>query len=101
MRAVGVKPMSSQRELASSLGMSLGKANYLLRALIEKGLIKVENYKNSKNKIAYLYVLTPSGAIAKAALTREFLARKVSEYEALRIEIDQLRRDSEIDGIDC
>src|SRR4051794_39668142 len=84
MRALDAQPRASQRELASSLGMSLGKANYVLRALIEKGLIKAENYKNSKNKLAYLYVLTPSGMATKAELTRHFLARKVKEYEALR-----------------
>jgi EPS-associated MarR family transcriptional regulator len=97
MRALAEKPRASQRELASSLGMSLGKANYCLRALIEKGFLKAENYKNSKNKLSYLYVLTPSGMAEKAGLTREFLARKVQEYEALRLEIEQLRQDTEAD----
>src|SRR3954470_1009930 len=84
LRLIDSKPELSQRELASSLGMSLGKANYCLRALIEKGFLKAENYRNSKNKLGYLYVLTPSGIAAKADLTRQFLARKVKEYEALR-----------------
>ena len=95
MQALAADPGASQRQLASSLGMSLGKANYVLRALIEKGFLKAENYRNSKNKLAYLYVLTPSGMAAKATLTRQFLSRKMKEYEALRVEIEQLRRDSE------
>lgn len=85
----------SQRRLASSLGVSLGKANYCLRALIEKGFVKAENYRNSNNKLAYFYLLTPSGIAAKAELTREFLARKMREYEALGLEIEQLRQESE------
>lgn len=74
--------------------MSLGKANYCIRALIEKGFVKAENYRNSSNKLGYLYVLTPSGITAKAELARYFLARKVQEYEALRLEIEQLRKES-------
>ena len=84
--------------MASSLGVSLGKANYCLRALIAKGLVKSEDYRNSTNKLSYLYLLTPSGLAAKAELTRHFLARKVVEYEALRIEIERLRQDSEASG---
>ena len=84
--------------MASSLGVSLGKANYCLRALIAKGLVKSENYRNSTNKLSYLYLLTPSGLTTKAELTRHFLARKVVEYEALRIEIERLRQDSESSG---
>lgn len=80
--------------------MSLGKANYCLRALIEKGFLKAENYRNSRNKLSYLYVLTPSGMAARTELTREFLARKVSEYEALRLEIEQLRRAADANGQD-
>lgn len=88
----------SQRELASSLGVSLGKTNYCLRALISKGLVKAENYRKSSNKLAYLYLLTPAGVAAKTALTRQFLAHKVAEYEALRLEIEGLERESEIDA---
>ena len=95
MRLLRAKPELSQRELASSLGMSLGKANYCLRALIEKGFVKAENYRNSRNKLAYVYVLTPSGMAAKADLTRQFLARKMREYEELRLEIDGLQRESD------
>jgi EPS-associated MarR family transcriptional regulator len=94
LRLLGVKKEVSQREVASSLGMSLGKANYCLRALIAKGFVKAENYRNSKNKMAYFYVLTPSGIAAKAELTRQFLARKVREYEELRQEIDQLQQET-------
>ena len=75
--------------------MSLGKANYCLRALIAKGLVKAENYRKSDNKLAYLYLLTPSGIVAKADLTRGFLSRKIQEYDELRGEIDQLRQETE------
>lgn len=94
MRLIGDKPALSQRELASSLGMSLGKANYVLRALIEKGFVKAENYRNSENKLAYFYLLTPSGISAKAELTKQFLARKMREYEALSQEIERLKSES-------
>jgi EPS-associated MarR family transcriptional regulator len=94
LRVLDARPSVGQRELASSLGVSLGKANYVLRALIEKGFVKAENYRNNTNKLAYLYILTPSGLTAKAELTRQFLARKLREYEDLRLEIEQLRKDS-------
>jgi EPS-associated MarR family transcriptional regulator len=81
--------------VASSLGVSLGKANYCIRALIEKGFVKAENYRNSSNKLGYVYLLTPSGIAAKAELTRYFLGRKVGEYEVLRLEIEQLQKESE------
>ena len=94
LRIIGSKPEVSQRELARSLGMSVGKANYCLRALIAKGFIKAENYRNSTNKLAYLYLLTPKGVTAKAELTRKFLAWKIQEYEALQLEIERLRREA-------
>jgi EPS-associated MarR family transcriptional regulator len=94
MRLLGTRRELSQREVASSLGVSLGKANYCLRALITKGFVKAENYRNSDNKLAYFYLLTPSGIAAKAELTREFLARKTREYEQLRVEIEQLKQES-------
>jgi MarR family transcriptional regulator, temperature-dependent positive regulator of motility len=78
--------------------MSLGKANYCLRALMAKGFVKVENYRNSTNKLAYFYLLTPSGLTAKAELTRAFLARKMNEYDELRAEIEQLKQESESSG---
>lgn len=95
MRLLDARQKVSQREVASSLGMSLGKVNYCLKALIEKGFVKAENYRNSNNKLAYFYVLTPSGISEKAELTREFLARKMREYDELRLEIERLRQESE------
>jgi EPS-associated MarR family transcriptional regulator len=89
-------PTLSQRELALVLGVSLGKANYCLRALLAKGLLKAQNFKNNKNKLAYAYTLTPAGVAARAELTAEFLRVKVMEYERLSIEIDQLKA-SQID----
>jgi EPS-associated MarR family transcriptional regulator len=94
MRLLNSNAELSQREVASKLGVSLGKANYVLRALIEKGFVKAENYRNSTNKLAYFYLLTPSGIAAKAELTKNFLERKMREYEALRLEIEQLRVES-------
>ena len=76
--------------------MSLGKANYCLRVLIDKGLVKAKNFKNSSNKAAYLYLLTPRGVEAKAKISVRFLAWKVEEYEALRVEIDELRAEVEL-----
>jgi EPS-associated MarR family transcriptional regulator len=96
LRLLAANPHLSQREVASSVGVSLGKANYCLRALIAKGFVKAHNYRNSRNKFAYLYLLTPAGAAAKADLTRQFLVRKMREYEALRLEIEGLEREREL-----
>ena len=96
LRLLAASQQVSQREVASSLGVSLGKANYCLRALIARGLVKAENYRKSSNKLAYLYLLTPAGVAAKSYLTREFLVRKVKEYEALRLEIERLQRECEL-----
>jgi EPS-associated MarR family transcriptional regulator len=93
MRLLDAKQKLSQREVATSLGMSLGKANYCLRALIAKGFVKVENYRNSSNKMAYFYLLTPSGIAAKAQLTRDFLGIKMREYDDLRREVERLEQD--------
>jgi EPS-associated MarR family transcriptional regulator len=95
LRLLRSRPGLTQREAASALGVSVGKVNYCLRSLIEKGLVKAENYKNSNNKLAYFYLLTPSGISEKAELTRRFLLRKMREYEELRREIERLRRESE------
>jgi EPS-associated MarR family transcriptional regulator len=83
-------PDFTQRELADRLGISLGALNYCLRALIEKGLVKMRSFAGSKNKFGYVYVLTPSGLAEKAAMTQRFLQRKVHEYEALKAEIEAL-----------
>jgi EPS-associated MarR family transcriptional regulator len=81
--------------MAHELGMSLGKANYVLRALLSKGFVKVQNFHNSANKRGYAYLLTPEGVAAKAELTRDFLARKIEEYDALKLEIERLKDESE------
>ena len=86
-------PNLSQRELAREMGISLGKTNYCLKGLMEKGWLKARNFKNSNNKIAYAYKLTPSGLSAKAKLTTRFLQRKVREYEILKGEIEKLRQE--------
>lgn len=88
----------TQRQLAERLGVSLGKTNYLLRALIEKGAIKSRNFRNSDNKLAYAYLLTPAGLARKAALTQRYLQRKSTEYEALRAEIEALTREVRADA---
>jgi EPS-associated MarR family transcriptional regulator len=98
MRLLDAKQQLSQREVAASLGMSLGKVNYCLKALIAKGFVKAENYRNSNNKLAYFYLLTPSGIAAKADLTRHFLARKMREYDELRVEIARLQQETESAG---
>ena len=87
----------SQRELADELGVSLGKTNYCLKALLQRGLIKASNFKNNKNKMAYAYLLTPSGIEQKSKLTIEFLQRKRAEYEALKHEIEQLAEEAQSD----
>ncbi|PKN76956.1 MAG: MarR family EPS-associated transcriptional regulator [Deltaproteobacteria bacterium HGW-Deltaproteobacteria-10] len=96
LKEVSVTPQLSQRELSSRLGFSLGKINFLIKAMIEKGLIKAESFKNSKNKIAYLYVLTPTGIEEKTRTTYHFLKRKIDEYEKLEREIQQLKKE-----VDC
>ena len=82
-------PDIPQREAAKRLGVSLGKVNYCLRSLVAKGWIKAVNFKNSNNKMAYTYLLTPQGIEAKTAVTRRFLHQKMQEYEALRDEIER------------
>lgn len=94
LKLLAVKPEASQRELARELGVSLGKANYCLRALMEKGLVKARNFRNSQNKLAYLYVLTPQGVAEKARLTAEYLRIKLAEAEALQAEIEALREEA-------
>jgi EPS-associated MarR family transcriptional regulator len=91
LRHLEQTPEITQRELAKELGISLGKTNYCLKALIGRGFIKARNFKTSANKRAYLYVLTPRGIEAKARISVRFLQRKMEEYEALRIEIEQLK----------
>ncbi len=90
MRLLEANPQMSQRALAEELGLSLGKTHYCIHALIEKGWIKARNFKNSDNKLAYAYALTPSGIRQRANATVQFLKRKRAEYAALKREIAQL-----------
>jgi len=83
----------SQRDLARELGISLGKVNYCLNALIDKGWVKARNFRNSRNKLGYAYLLTPRGMDNKATIAMHFLQRKMTEYEALKAEIEQLQRE--------
>ncbi len=94
LREIDTNPQLSQRELSSRLGFSLGKINFLLRELIDRGLVKAENFKNSNNKRAYLYLLTPTGIETKAKTTYHFLKRKIEEYEKLEKEIEQLKKEA-------
>ena len=91
LRLIEEQPEISQRELARSLGVSLGKTHYLLKALLDKGLVKADNFRRSDNKLAYAYLLTPSGIAAKLELTRAFLRLKEDEYRAAHEEIARLR----------
>lgn len=88
-------PDMTQREIAEKLGISTSGLNYCLKALIDKGLVKVHNFSQSKNKFGYIYVLTPQGIAEKAVLTGRVLKRKMQEYETLRAEIEALQFDVE------
>jgi EPS-associated MarR family transcriptional regulator len=94
LQLLAANPRASQRELANALGISLGKVNYCLNALIEKGLIKARNFTNSHNKRAYMYYLTPQGMREKARVTVRFFKQRMTEYEALRQEIETLRQEA-------
>ncbi len=86
-------PNLSQRELARELNISLGKVNYCLKALLDKGWLKMGNFKKNPNKLGYAYILTPSGLEEKANVTSRFLKRKLQEHEELTQEIEQLRKE--------
>ena len=90
----------TQREFSFRLGISLGKVNFLVNALIKKGFVKVENFKKSNSKIKYLYCLTPKGIEEKSRMTYLFLKRKMREYEHLELEIQQLREETLESGVD-
>jgi EPS-associated MarR family transcriptional regulator len=94
LQLLDTNPQISQREVARALGISLGKVNYCLSALMEKGLVKARNFKNNKAKRAYIYYLTPRGFQEKAQVTVRFFRQKMAEYEALRGEIETLRREA-------
>jgi EPS-associated MarR family transcriptional regulator len=93
-------PSISQREISNQLGLSLGKVNYCLQALVEKGWIKARNFKNSKKKFAYMYVFTPSGLEEKALVTYRFLRKKLEEINELRREIETLRDEAQRSVVD-
>ena len=93
LRLLEADPQMSQRDLSRALGISLGKVNYCLQALIDKGLVKANNFKNSQNKQAYMYLLTRRGITEKARVTVRFLQHKMNEYESLQREIDNLKRE--------
>lgn len=94
LKILEADPQASQRRIADELGISLGKVNYCLRALIGKGLVKANNFRNSANKRAYLYLLTPRGMEERARVTARFLRVKLQEYEILTRELEQLRREA-------
>ena len=94
LRILEQHPEISQRALSEEVGIALGKVNYVLGALTDKGLVKVRNFRNSDNKLRYAYVLTPAGLSRKADLTVGFLRRKMAEYDALKAEIEDLRREA-------
>ena len=94
LKLVESNPAVSQRELASQLGISLGKVNYCLKALVDVGLLKVDNFRNNNNKMAYMYLLTPRGIEEKASITVRFLKYKLQEYQQLQTEIEELRREA-------
>ena len=98
LRLIETRSDLSQRDLARELGTSLGKVNYCLNALIDKGLVKARNFQNNRNKMGYAYLLTPRGIESKATIAVHFLKRKMAEYEALKAEIEQLQREAGAPG---
>tara|TARA_B100000242_G_scaffold244134_1_gene184438 strand:- start:894 stop:1214 length:321 start_codon:yes stop_codon:yes gene_type:complete len=89
LRRIQNNPKSSQRKLAEDLGFSLGKLNYCLKSLQEKGLVKIKNFKKNPSKINYVYVLTPKGIAEKTKLTINFMKRKMAEYDELKSELNR------------
>ena len=95
LRKIQKNPNFSQRELANELGVSLGKLNYCLKALKNKGLIKIQNFKKNPNKLNYIYVITPKGIAEKAKLTINFMKMKMKEYENLKEELEKINKESQ------
>ena len=91
LRKIRSKPNSTQRELASELGFSLGKLNYCLKALKEKGLIKIQNFQKDPNKLRYAYILTPKGIKIKTQLTINYMKKKMKEYDELKKELNNFK----------
>jgi EPS-associated MarR family transcriptional regulator len=101
LKTLEENPGLSQRDLAKRTGVSLGKVNFCLKALIAKGCLKVSNFRNNENKLAYAYLLTPQGFEQKTRMTLEFLQIKTMEYERLRAEIKELQREAKQNGLMC
>ncbi len=99
LKTLEENPSLSQRDLAKKLGISLGKVNYCLNALVEKGSLKIGNFRRSDNKLAYAYLLTPKGIESRAKMTVEFLQIKMREYERLKAEIEALQREAAEKGL--
>lgn len=99
LKLLEADPGASQRKLADQLGISLGRVNFCLQALVDKGLIKANNFRNSANKRAYLYLLTPKGIEEKARVTVRFLKYKLAEYEAIKHELEELQKEAEKNGV--
>jgi len=91
LRLLSSQPDLTQRQLAQALGISLGKTNFIVRAVLARGWVKAENFRRSNHKLGYIYVLTPQGIAQRLRLTQAFVAHKEREYERLRSEIDKLR----------
>lgn len=99
LRLLESNPHLNQRELSKSLGVSLGGINYCLNALVSKGYVKIQNFRNNQNKWVYAYLLTPQGVAEKTALTGAFLKRKMKEYQVLKAEIDSLSRELSVSDL--
>ena len=93
LKILNDNPKITQRQLAKEMGLSLGKTNYVVRALIDKGWVKLSNFKRSDNKLGYIYLLTPEGITEKSILAQNFLVRKSEEYNRLKEEIDMLKKE--------
>ena len=96
LKLIEAEPHLSQREIAQKMGVSLGKTNYCLKALLDKGFIKIRNFYKNKKKSAYIYFLTPQGIEEKAEVTYRFLQRKIKEYESIKAEIKSLKNETAI-----
>jgi EPS-associated MarR family transcriptional regulator len=98
LKLLQAQPHLSQRELAAKMGVSLGKVNYCMRALMEKGLVKLENFRHAESKRKYIYLLTPAGIAEKTAITSRFLKAKLEEYKRLKVEIELLQQETSESG---
>jgi len=94
LKIIEAEPHLSQRDIAQKMGVSLGKTNYCLKALVDKGFIKLQNFYKNKKKSAYIYFLTPKGIEEKTAVTYRFLQRKIKEYENVKVEIESLKSET-------